>query len=276
MNLVPLEFTPLPLSPRPKLPPHCIYTKTEVRGVQLVIYLPLQPHMCTMLLFLYSHHNTKWQSQSECICRSDLVYKWIYNCLSLCSVSKNGSRRQVEPQKFIFPPSPSLTRPTKIDMFGLPLTSRHTSPHHILTTLTTSPAILSHTSKPSSQFLNLSTISSSTPLHSPLDTVTPTPISVPPTANRLVPVLPEAHALYVNLSLLDSALGTTLSEPLTVDSGDLMQKLNKFMSHSRRLKLDSVAADLMGTSGQLDSNGGSDLFNFQVHVHSVTGHLSLH
>ena len=30
MNLVPLEFAPLPLSPRPKLPLHCIYVKKEV------------------------------------------------------------------------------------------------------------------------------------------------------------------------------------------------------------------------------------------------------
>lgn len=47
-----------------------------------------------------------------------------------------------------------------------------------------------------------------------------------------------------------------------------MQKLNKFMSHSRRLKLDSVAAGLdsvMGSSSQLDGSGGADLFNFQVH-----------
>jgi hypothetical protein len=30
MNLVPQEFAPLPLSPRPKLPLHCIYVKKEV------------------------------------------------------------------------------------------------------------------------------------------------------------------------------------------------------------------------------------------------------
>ena len=73
----------------------------------------------------------------------------------------------------------------------------------------------------------------------------------------------------MNLALLDSALGSTLSESLTVNtSGDLMQKINRFMSglnSSRRLKLDSVAAvDLMGSSGQADTNGSTDYFNFRV------------
>ena len=45
-----------------------------------------------------------------------------------------------------------------------------------------------------------------------------------------------------------------------------MQKISKFMnlSNSRRLKLDSVAADPMSGSGQLDGSTGTDLFNFQV------------
>jgi hypothetical protein len=220
MNLVPREFTALPLPPRPKLPPHCIYIK----------------------------HESRQQKTAD----SDS--------------SKPGSQ-QVEPQKFIFPPPSTLTR-SKIESLTLPLSSRHHSPHHILSNLNSSPALFTHTStKSSNQFLNLSGVATaSTPLLSPLDAVTPTPISVPPTANRLVPVLPEAHALYVNLALLDSALGTTLSEPLTVNSGDLMQKISKFMnlSNSRRLKLDSVAADPMSGSGQLDGSTGTDLFNFQV------------
>ena len=176
--------------------------------------------------------------------------------------------RQAEPQKFIFPPSSALTR-SKIESLTLPLSSRHRSPHHILTNLTSSPALLTHTSKSSGHHLNLSAMVS-TPLQSPLDAITPTPINVPPTANRLIPVLPEAHALYVNLALLDSALGSTLSEPLTVNSGDLMQKINKFMSlsNSRRLKLDSVpaAAELMGSASSEPSTS-TDYFNFQVHVH---------
>ena len=47
-----------------------------------------------------------------------------------------------------------------------------------------------------------------------------------------------------------------------------MQKISRFMSglsSSRRLKLDSVAAvDLMGSSGQADTNGSTDYFNFRV------------
>ena len=112
-----------------------------------------------------------------------------------------------------------------------------------------------------------------TPLDSPLDAVTPTPISIPPTAHRLVPVLPEAHALYVNLALLDSALGTSLSEPLTVKTGDIMQKLNKYMNlNSRRLKLDSVAAESLSSTSQLDSGSNTTgLFDFQVWVGDVVG-----
>jgi hypothetical protein len=183
--------------------------------------------------------------------------------------SSRSSSQQVQPQKFIFPPPSTLTSRSKIDTFTLPLSSRHrslVSPR--LTNLTSSPALLSHSStKPSSQFLS-GVATASTPIPSPLETVTPTPISVSATANRLVPVLPEAHALYVNLALLDSALGSTLSESLTVNtSGDLMQKISRFMSglsSSRRLKLDSVAAvDLMGSSSQADTNGSTDYFNFR-------------
>ena len=72
----------------------------------------------------------------------------------------------------------------------------------------------------------------------------------------------------MNLALLDSALGSTLSESLTVNtSGDLMQKINRFMSlsSSRRLKLDSVAAvNVMGSSGQMETGSSTDYFNFQV------------
>jgi len=68
-------------------------------------------------------------------------------------------------------------------------------------------------------------------------TVTPTPLSA--TTNRLMPVLPEAHALYINLSLLDSALGANLSETLSINTGSLMSTLMAF-KNTMRMKLDSV------------------------------------
>ena len=53
-----------------------------------------------------------------------------------------------------------------------------------------------------------------------------------------MPVLPEAHALYINLSLLDSALGANLSETLSINTGHLMSSLMAISS--MRMKLDSV------------------------------------
>lgn len=93
--------------------------------------------------------------------------------------------------------------------------------------------------------------------------VTPTPLSA--TTNRLMPVLPEANGLYINLALLDSALGSNLSETLQITNGPLFSSIQNFMKFSsKRMKLDSVA-DLQdsaaGSSGGMGST--ADLLNCQ-------------
>lgn len=174
------------------------------------------------------------------------------------SSSKTGSSSlHSEPQKFIFPPVMGNTRASIRDSLTLPLTAPK-RPHMFTPhTLTSSPAY-PHPKAPSRFPLQLAT-PSMTPLASPYDpSITPTPLSA--NTNRLMPVLPEAHALYVNLSLLDAALGTNFSETLQFSAGPLMSTIQSFLM-SKRLKLDSVAD--MG--GGMESAVGSttDLMGYQ-------------
>ena len=53
MNLVPPEFAPLSLSPRPKLPPHYVYTRLEVSVSQLsVVCGGSEPLECVLFCHL--------------------------------------------------------------------------------------------------------------------------------------------------------------------------------------------------------------------------------
>lgn len=107
--------------------------------------------------------------------------------------------------------------------------------------------------------------SAHTPLESPFDAITPTPMS----SLRLVPVLPEAHALYINLALLDSALGANVSDSVTIS----MTAIQNFMlsRSSWRTKLDSIgSSSALGGGGPLPSAGlepppgdGGGLFKFE-------------
>ena len=100
---------------------------------------------------------------------------------------------------------------------------------------------------------HLSTPSVITPLESPFDAITPTPLSA--TTNRLMPVLPEAHGLYVNIALLDSALFSNVSETHpSISTGSLMSTIGKFMNFSsKRIKLDSIA----DSTSALDRTGST-------------------
>ena len=95
-------------------------------------------------------------------------------------------------------------------------------------------------------------LSVQTPLESPFDPITPTPLS----SSRLVPVLPEAHALYINLALLDSALGANVSDNVTVDMSAI-QGIIKARSTFRQ-RLDSAGSMPGGStsSAMLGSGGG--------------------
>lgn len=129
----------------------------------------------------------------------------------------------------------------------LPLTQKRPrlSPHpHTLTphTLTSSPAL--PYPKAPNRFSRHITVPGQTPLSSPYEPlITPTPLSA--NTNRLMPVLPEAHALYVNLSLLDSALGSNFTETLHFSAGPLMSSLQTFIK--KRFKLDSIADSTLDT-----------------------------
>ena len=177
-----------------------------------------------------------------------------------------------EPQKFIFPPPTSLSsRAPPRENLSLPLTKQtRFSPNlftsHSSTALTSSPA---HTlsksggSGPGGSWFSrhLTTPSLLTPVESPFETVTPTPLSAT-TNNRLMPVLPEAHGLYINLALLDSAIGTNLSETLQISAGSLMSSLSRFMQfNSKRMKLDSIAESTSALD--TDSSGSTDLLSCQ-------------
>jgi hypothetical protein len=80
------------------------------------------------------------------------------------------------------------------------------------------------------------------------------------TTNRLIPVLPEANGLYINLALLDSALGSNFSETLQISNVPLLSTIQNFMKFSsQRMKLDSVA-DSFDNSGVSST---TDLLNCQ-------------
>ena len=88
--------------------------------------------------------------------------------------------------------------------------------------------------------------------------VTPTPLSA--TTNRLIPVLQEANGLYISMALLDSALGSNLSE-MQINKGPHLSAIQTFIQFgSRRMKLDSVA-ESMETGGGIGS--ATDLLNCQ-------------
>ena len=89
-----------------------------------------------------------------------------------------------------------------------------------------------------------------TPLDSPYDPITPTPMSA---RTGLIPVLPEANALYISLALLDSALGASVSDNVSIN----MSTLQNLMSCSRRMKLDSVSS----VGGSVGGAGGPDSDN---------------
>ena len=189
-----------------------------------------------------------------------------------CSTSRTTNSTHSEPQKFIFPPPTSLASRTPIrENLTLPLTKQtRFSPNlftsHPSTAVTSSPA---HTlsksggSGPGGSWLprHLTTPSLLTPLDSPFETVTPTPLSAT-TNNRLMPVLPEAHGLYINLALLDSAIGTNLSETLPISAGPLMNSLSRFIQlNSKRMKLDSIAESTSALD--TDAAGSTDLLSCQ-------------
>lgn len=74
-------------------------------------------------------------------------------------------------------------------------------------------------------------------------------------SSRLVPVLPEAHALYINLALLDSALGANVSDNVSVDMSAI-QNIIRVRSTFRQ-RLDSVGSMVGGsTSSALIGNTG--------------------
>lgn len=188
------------------------------------------------------------------------------------STSRAINSAHSEPQKFIFPPPTSLASRIPIrENLTLPLTKQtRFSPNlfasYPSTTVTSSP---SHTlsksggSGPGVSWFprHLTTPSLLTPLDSPFETVTPTPLSAT-TNNRLMPVLPEAHGLYINLALLDSAIGTNLSETLPISAGPLINSLSRFIQlNSKRMKLDSIAESTSALDA--DAAGSTDLLSCQ-------------
>lgn len=187
-------------------------------------------------------------------------------CIRVCLTSQSYNS---EPEKFIFPPPSSFSR-TKGNL-TLPLAQQqqqrrqaHFSPH-VFTPHPMSSNLSSLGSSPAYPYPRapgrpaLPRHSTLTPLESPFEpTVTPTPMSA--TTNRLIPVLPEANGLYINLALLDSALGSNLSETLQISNGPLLSTIQNFMKFSsQRMKLDSVA-DTFDNSGM---GSTTDLLNCQ-------------
>ena len=198
-----------------------------------------------------------------------LIFRLSHCHIVPCSTSRTTSNIQSEPQKFIFPPPTSLASQAPRESLTLPLTKQTRFSPNIFTphpsaTLTSSPAqTLSKSvgSGPGGSWFSrhLTTPSLLTPLESPFETITPTPLSVT-TNNRLMPVLPEAHGLYINLALLDSAIGTNLSETLPISAGSLMSSLSRFMQfNSKRMKLDSIAESTLDN----DVTGSTDLLSCQ-------------
>ena len=204
----------------------------------------------------------KMKLPNECIYTPPSPDKAV-SSVSGSETSKTTSSSRSEPQKFIFPPPSTLaTRAQKLESLNLPLFGRrsHITPHNIFTPqFMPSPAYLNrgHTPNPFHRHLSTPSVPSATPLESPFETVTPTPLSAT-TSSRLMPVLPEAHGLYINLALLDSALGANFSETISINTSLVLQKLMNFSN--KRMKLDSI-----GSTSALDISTSSTtgLLNFQ-------------
>ncbi len=73
-------------------------------------------------------------------------------------------------------------------------------------------------------------------------------------SSRLVPILPEAHALYINLALLDSALGAHVSDNVTVDMSAIQNIIR--VRSSFRQRLDSVGSIPGGSTSSAMLGGG--------------------
>ena len=139
-----------------------------------------------------------------------------------------SSSAQSKPNHFVFPPLPSsISRNQRISTLSLQLSQ---SPRSSLTPKLSSPAV-----SRSQRFYKHVSSCTNTPVDSPIviDSFTPTlPIS-----QRLTPVLPEVHGLFVNLVLLESSFADGLSESTSpyVNMGSMPHVL------SRQFRLDSVS-----------------------------------
>lgn len=143
------------------------------------------------------------------------------------------SSAQSKPSHFVFPPPMQLpsaiSRNQRISNLSLPLVSAQ-SPRPSFTPLLSSPAV----SRNQRYYKHVSSCTN-TPVDSPIviDSFTPTlPIS-----QRLTPVLPEVHGLFVNLVLLESSFTDGLSDSTSpyVNMGPVPHVLN------RQFRLDSVS-----------------------------------
>lgn len=161
----------------------------------------------------------------------------------LCSSSDSAKS---EPQKFIFPPpSPLINRNT----LTLPLTTKEHTKSPLISTPFTA---LSSPLRPLGRLPRHFSSVTQTPLDSPFDPITPTPMS----CSRLTPVLPEAHALYISLALLDSALAANVSDNVDID---LSAFQNFMIKQKKRIQLDSVGSTAgMGSLGAVGE--GDSLF----------------
>eukprot|EP00731_Ephydatia_muelleri_P022484 Em0015g67a len=202
LSYIPQQFAPLSNIHKERLPKHCIYEQPQKSTPS-----PISA-------------NTKSTS---------------------LSTSERSSQGKTEPATFIFPPpTTAMSRAQRIEALAFPgfppkpsyLSIPQGTPH----TASSSSSFLSPAfPRPSGRPYRGALSSVATPLESPFDSVTPTPLG----PNRLIPVLAEAHGLYINLSLLDSALGANFSEPLQINTGTLMTSLQHFYTQ-RRMKLDSI------------------------------------
>ena len=145
----------------------------------------------------------------------------------------SSSSAQSKPSHFVFPPPSQLpsaiSRNQRISNLSLQLVSAQ-SPRSSLTPLLSSPAV-----SRSQRFYKHVSSCTNTPVDSPIviDSFTPTlPIS-----QRLTPVLPEVHGLFVNLVLLESSFTDGLSDSTSpyLNMGPMPHVLN------RQFRLDSVS-----------------------------------
>ena len=128
----------------------------------------------------------------------------------------------------MFPPLPStISRNQRISTLSLQLSQ---SPRSTLTPKLSSPAV-----SRSQRFYKHVSSCTNTPVDSPIviDSFTPTV----PISQRLAPVLPEVHGLFVNLVLLESSFSDGLSESTSpyVNVGPMPHVM------SRQFRLDSVS-----------------------------------